>query len=355
MNKTPLSAKLKQAGTMLLKALKHVVLHNGWVKLIALLISLVIWSGLISQDETLTRDKTWQNVNVSITGTDTLKRNGYIVVSDLTSLLSGVTVTAAVPQKQYDAAEISSYNIRVDLSKINSTGTQELKILATSSNLYGKVVNTVPSTVTVDVEEYFVRSPVPVSLTVTGEYQNGWYKDWYMAQPRVDPELISVNGPRSIVQTISRARVFLDPESLEWTEDTIFTTGEIKLYNRAGEEISSPLLGITTESLSIDTVLIEANVLPTKSFRVEDSLDLLSRCPEGYMVTGVKVSPETVTVAARSEVLQQLNELPLDSAMIPKDVVETPVFQIKVQKPSEDAVLSNDTITVSVEIGQLDE
>ncbi len=354
MNNTSLSARIKEFGVFMRKVLKHIIFHNGWVKLIAVLISLVLWAGLISQDNSLTREKTWQNVNVSINGSDTLKRNGYIVVSDLSEILSNVSVTAAVPQKQYDSAESSSYNIRVDLSRINGTGNQELKILSTSSSSYGKVTNTVPSSVTVDVEEYFVRQRIPVSVTVTGEYQNGWYREWYMSTPNVDPELISVNGPRSIVQSISRAKVFLDPDTIDWNEGTVLTTSEIRLFNRAGEEITSPLLGITTESLSIDTVLIDAYVLPTKTFRIEDMIDVQGKIPEGYRVISVKMSPETITVAARNEVLEQLEELSFDRVVNLQNITETGTFQIKVQKPSEDAVLSNDTVTYTVEVEKED-
>ena len=83
MNKTSFAAKAKAIGKKMFILLRHIVLHNGWVKLLALLISLILWAGLISQDETLTRDKTFQNVSVSVTGNETLRNNGYIVVSDL--------------------------------------------------------------------------------------------------------------------------------------------------------------------------------------------------------------------------------------------------------------------------------
>ena len=354
MNKSSESARNKGFGIFVRKALKHVLFHNGWVKLIAVLISLVLWAGLISQDNSLTREKTWQNVNVSINGADTLKRNGYIVVSNLNEKLASVSVTAAIPQKQFDTAEPSFYNLRVDLSRINGIGTQELKILSTTSNSYGKVTNTVPSSITVNVEEYFVRQRIPVSVTVTGDYQNGWYGEWYISTPNVDPELISVNGPRSIVQSISRAKVFLDPETIDWNEGTVMTTSEIRLYNRAGEEITSPLLGITTESLSIDTVLIDAYVLPTKTFRIENMIDIQGKVPPGYRITSVKTSPETITVAARGEVLEQLEELSFDRAVNLQSITETGTFQIKVQKPSDDAVLSNDTITYTVEVEKED-
>ena len=350
MNKASFAAKSREIGKIIWKATCHVLFHNGWVKLIALLISLVLWAGLISQDETLTRDKTWQNVNISVSGEDSLKRSGFIVVSDMEELLSGVSVTAAVPQKQYESAEASAYNLRIDLSRLKGTGMQELKILSTGSAAYGKIVNTVPAVLNVEVEEYSVRQRIPVSVKVGGEYQNGWYRNWYMPNPNVDPTLITVSGPRDLAQSISIARVFIDPDKLEWAEGTLWTTGEIKLYNRAGEEIQSPLLDITTEGTTIDTVLIEGNVLPTKSFSVSNMIDMQGEVKEGFRLVSFKVSPETVTVAARNEVLEQMNELALDRNISLADLEETTVFQLKVQKPSEDAVLSNETVTVTAEI-----
>ena len=350
MNKTSFAAKAKPIGKKIFILLKHIVLHNGWVKLLALLISLILWTGLISQDDTLTRDKTWQNVNVSVNGTDAMKRNGFIVVSDMDEVLSNVTVTAAVPQKQYESAEVSSYNIRVDLSRINGTGSQEVKILSTNSSTYGKVTSTVPSVLNVDVEEYLIRQRIPVTVTIGGDYQNGWYKDWYMPSPSVDPLLVAVSGPRSLVQNILKAKVELDPETIEWAEGSMLSTGMIRLYDRSNEEIESPLLDITTEGLTIDTVLIEGVILPAKTFDISGYFELQGNVSEGYRVSSIRVSPENIKVAAKTDVLEQLDELMTDRLVNVEGLSETTVFQAKIQKPSEDAVLSNDTVTITVEI-----
>ena len=78
MSKASFAERANEIGKMIWKATRHVLFHNGWVKLIALLISLVLWAGLISQDESLTRDKTWQNVNVSVTGEESkIECKGY--------------------------------------------------------------------------------------------------------------------------------------------------------------------------------------------------------------------------------------------------------------------------------------
>ena len=94
MNNASLSARIKAVASQLWKAVRHILFHNGWVKLLAVLISLLLWAGLISQDDTLTRDKTWQNVKISVTGAEKIKNNGYIVVSDLgpfTAISAGST------------------------------------------------------------------------------------------------------------------------------------------------------------------------------------------------------------------------------------------------------------------------
>ena len=133
--------------------LKRLFFHNGLLKLIAILISVVLWAGLISQDENLTRDKTFQNVNVTVSGAEALKNSGFIVVSDLDEMLDNVSFVAAVPQKQYENADVSVYNIRLDLSRIKATGEQEIKLQSTNSALFGKVTSINPSSIKVNVED----------------------------------------------------------------------------------------------------------------------------------------------------------------------------------------------------------
>ena len=337
--------------TNLIRALKHVFLHNGWLKAIAVVISVLLWAGLVSQDESVTREKVFQNVNVNLTGSDAMRNNGYIVVSNLDEILNNVSIVAAVPQLQYDNAEASAYNVRLDLSKINGTGEQEVKLQSTTSSLYGKVTSISPSSVNVMVEEYNVRPRIPVSVSVEGGIPEGWY----MSTPTVDLSLVAVSGPSSLVKRISRAKAFINTDEMEWTEGTIITNSAIKLYTPEGEEISSPLLGISSSSLSIDSVLIETTILPTRTFDVRSLLQLTGDVAEGYEVTDIKVSPETITVAAKQEVLEQLSDLPMDRTINLKDLNETSVFQLKVQKPSEDAVIiPNDTVTVTVEISTVE-
>lgn len=333
---------------MMRNGLRHLFLHNGWLKAIAVLISLILWAGLISQDESITRDKTFQNVSVSVTGAETLKSNSYIVVSNLDEILKDVTVTAAVPQRQYENADASAYNIRLDLSRIKGKGEQEVKIQSTNSSTYGKVTSITPSTVTVQVEDYVIRQRIPVSAPpVEGEIPEGWN----VTIRSVDPDLVAVSGPWSVVSTILRGKAILNAKDIEWKEGSIVTSAELRLYNRSGEEVDNSLLKATSSSLTIDNVLVELNILPYESFSTEGIIQLTGTVAEGYTVRDVRISPEVITVAARQEVLEQLTELPMEGTTVNVDgLTETKVIQLKVQKPSDDAIISNETVTVTVVI-----
>ena len=108
---------------------------------------------------------------------------------------------------------------------------------------------------------------------------------------------------------------------------------------------------MTSSSLNIDSVLIEFNLLPSLSFETGDLIITTGSVASGYYIKNIRISPERVTVAARQEVLEQMTDLSLERNTINvKNLKETTPFQLKVQKPSDDAILSNDIITVTVEI-----
>lgn len=326
--------------------IRHVFLHNGWAKLLAIIISLCLWAGLISQDPKLTREKNFQSVTVTITGSDTMKRNGYIVTSDINEALSGVNAVAAVPQQYYDAAEATNYNPRVDLSKITSAGTQMIKITSSSNPSYGKLVSITPETIEITVEEYKTRSRIPVSVTVEGDAPKGWY----MSAATADPALITVSGPQSVVNSVSRARVVLNADEIEWSEGISRTAASFTLYDKNGEPIDSSLLEVTTESVLIDSIIVEQNIYPEKNARVKTDGIVTGRPASGYAVTGIAAEPETVAAAGRQEVLDQFTDIMLNGTVDVTDASESVTAELRLKRPADVVHLNTDTVTVTVSV-----
>ena len=334
---------------LLRDALKHLLLHNGWLKLIAIVISICLWAGLISQDESITRDKTFQDVRVTVQGTEIMKNNGYIVVTDLGGLTADFT--AAVPQKQYEAADPSYYNVRLDLSRINQTGTQEINIDKSYSKQYGKVTSITPESVTVEIENYVPKS-IPIRARLTSAKPDGI---WHVLS--CEPTTFMIRGPASVVQQVSYARADIDPEDIDWSEGQYSGAFKFKLYNRAGQEVDATNISITSANIETDNVIVTFTILPEKEFYTSDLIKVTGTPARGYKVTNVRISPETIKVADTSDILEEMDTLYLDSDTVSinnaKDDVTT---QIQVYKPTDNSQMVNGTtITVTVDIEPTEE
>lgn len=329
-------------------ALLHLLTNNWPLKLVALVLALGLWAGLITQDPTLTREKKFENVTVSATGTDTLKRNGFIVVSDLDDLLNGFTIRADVPQSNYDIAQASSYNARIDLTRITEVGVQEVKVLTTNSTSYGTVTEISPSVVQVAVDEYVTRYRIPVTVETIGEVPEGYEA----SGQSIDPSYVTVSGPLSLVQTIVRAEATMDMSILPARQGSVSIASELRLVNSAGEEVDSDLIEVTgTGGVLLDSVNIEQTLYPTKTISLQDLGLVVGTPAAGYEVKSVTITPETVTASGLQENLDDLDLVFASSSVDVTNRSESFFEVVNIRRPSTLQTLNPTSVTVTVEIG----
>lgn len=333
----------------LLRLLRSLFLENWGAKLLAIFIAVILWAGLISQDPSLTRDKQFTNVNVNVNGADTLKRNGFVVLDDVDALLDDVDVRVSVPQGQYANAAASNYSVRIDLSRIKAAGEQEVRILSTNTSTYGTVVEIVPPSITVQVDEYITRYRIPVSVVTEGEPPEGFHA----SDPSADPPIIAVSGPKSIVSRIVSAQVVANQATLPAKEGTVRRAMAFTLLDEDGQTIDSDLLQITSESVLIDAIVVEQTVYSQRVVYLSD-LGLVTGEPaDGYEIKGVYISPGIVTIAGRASIIQDINLLYADGTVSVNGLTQSINKSLRVRQPSTLKYVSTDTVTVAVEIGPI--
>lgn len=297
------------------------VRRHPFLKLTAVLIAILFWMIVIASDPTLERQKE-MTATVSVTGADTLRSRGYVVTDDLTSSPITVNITARVTQGNYDRATAASFSPRLDLSQIMSDGQQEVSFSAGYST-YGEIQSFEPKSMTVNVERYITRSRVPVVVRVTGEMPQGLWR----SATSCDPNLVSVSGPASLVEQVRRAVVELPLEGLRADMEDCQVTSPVTLETADGQTISSPLIRITFESVTVDSASIECSVLPTRSVAVDAASAITGTPAHGYEVGEIRVSPETVTVADSAEALKNLEAMfvqsPVDVTGATEDLLVT--------------------------------
>ena len=330
-----------------IRKLKAILFENWGTKLLALLIAVALWAGLITQDPSLTREKVFSNVTVSAVGADTLRRNGFIVLEDLKTALKDVSVRVDVPQGQYAAAQASNYSIRIDLSRVNSAGEQDLKIMATNSVTYGTVLEIVPSTVRLTVDEYVTRYRIPVTVTTQGEAPEGFYA----SDPSTDPPTIAVSGPKSVVERIASARVVADQTNLPPREGSVRRAIAFSLVDENGKEIHSDLLQVTSESVLLDSIIVEQQVYTKRVVELSDLGLVVGEPAPGYEIKGVYISPGSVTIAGRATIVNGLKLLYADGTVDVNGATESINKSLRVRQPATLKYASTDMVTVAVEIG----
>lgn len=332
-----------------LRRIRALLLDNLGAKLLALFIAVALWAGLITQDPTLTREKQFTNVSVSVNGADTLKRNGFIVLEDASELLDDVSMRVSVPQGQYTAATASNYSVRIDLSRIKEAGEQEVKLLSTNTSTYGTVLEIEPASVTLTVDEYITRYRIPVSVVTEGVPPDGYYA----TEPSADPPIIAVSGPKSIVSRIVSAEVTASQASLPAKEGTVRRAMAFTLLDENGEAIESDLLQITSESVLTDAIVVEQTVYSERTVFLSD-LGLVTGEPaEGYEIKGIYISPGIVTIAGRWSIIQDINLLYADGTVSVSGLKESINKSLRIRQPSTLKFVSTDTVTVAVEIGPI--
>lgn len=334
----------------ILKRIWAICVHNWPWKLLSVFIAILLWSGLITQDGSLTREKTFSDVTISVINSETLRRNGYIIVDGLEDL-APIRFRANVPQGVYNTVKASNYNPRIDLSQIKGTGTQKLDIISTSTSAYGSVTEMSTSSVTVEVEEYVTRSRIPVRLSFTGEIPD----TLYATSASVDPAFVTVSGPKNLVNSIVRCVANYNMSVLGDTPGTERTAVPFTLIDGEGNIVDSSLISVTNESVSLDSLVVE-QTLYTKKELVINTTDLTVGTPaEGYVIKRISCDPPAVMVAGDNAYIDALTDLHLiEHISSPIDITgatSTVCRNIRIIKSADMTYLNNDSILVTIEIG----
>ena len=313
------------------------------------MVAVCLWSGLITQDDTLTREKIFTDVVINVTNADTLRRNGFIIVSGLDNLPT-VRIRADVPQKNYNTVSASNYNLRVDLSRVREPGEQTLQVLSSSSSNYGSVTDISVESVTVQVDEYITRSRIPVRLNTTGSIPAGFYA----GEAQVDPAYVVVSGPKSLIENVVRCVADYDLSMLSSQSGTERTAVPFRLVDGNGEDMDSALIDVTSQSVSLDSIIV-SQTLYTKKTLVINTSDLTVGTPaEGYVIRRVSAEPATLLAAGKDLYIESLGELHLaeftDQQIDVSGMSTSVTRNISLLKPSDIVHFSSDSVIVTVEI-----
>jgi len=337
----------KQQVKTLPKRLWALIANNLQWKLLAVVLAIGLWVGLITQDTTLTRERIFSDVPVSITNSETLRRNGFIVVHGLEEESATVRLKVDVPQQEYNDVTYFNYNPRLDLSKITEAGEQSVKVNTTSSSAYGTVTDVSPDSIPVVVDAYITNYRIPVQVQVTGDYPEGFYG----TPPSVDISYVTVSGPESIVSQIARILLTYDVSSLPAREGAIRTALPFQYIDMEDHPLDSSLIEPTSTGVLLRSIVVTQELYPVKNIALNQSMLIAGVPAKGYEVKSVTVSPSTIIAAGDETTLSTLQTLFLDQAVDITDQDAAFTAEVKISRPENIVYLNADTVVLIIDIG----
>ena len=314
----------------------------GW-KFLSLAIAVVLWFMVINTENPLeTRSYT---AAIQIQNEESLFERGYVVVNEDEISSTRITVRLRGQRLALDTLSQSNTKVQavVDLRNVIYSYSGEpvsvpvsIVIPSVVNNSFEILSKSVQS-VTVDIQPY-INKDFQVNPVVNYDDESAME----LVSAAASPNTITVYGAKSIVNSIAEVRAEITPETLE--NDMVLTAAPVA-YDSEGNVVEN-----VTFSSSELSVKISMDDMKT----VRLVVDTDGSAAEGYQVTGLYLSPETIDVAGSQEALSGISVIRLpdiDISGIDSNLIQD--FNISDYLPDGARVVGgNDTVTATVTVEQ---
>lgn len=283
----------------ILAALKAFFKKDLAFKIISLVFAMLIW-GYVMMDQNPMRAKTIEGVTASFEGEADLISRKLIVRGNRTELLSGMSVNVSAQLTDYAAIGVEDVKATVSLRNVTDAGSYTLPVFATCTGCTAESVE--PGSVEIEIDE-LVTKRIPIEYKVISDIEEGYWA----AEPVLSRSEIDIQGPARDVSAIIKGICYVDVSGR--TESYNEAMG-ITLLNAQGESVDSSVLYGQLASVSV-----KQTILPKKTVVVNaaDSLLGADNIAANYQIAAVHVTPVTVEVAGRAEVLESLKEIGVEN------------------------------------------
>ena len=321
------------------KKILNTLTNNIVYKVLAVVLAVVLWFVVYNLDDpTITKTYT---TNVSVTNVDVL--TDMNLTYEVTDGSNTVSFRVSGARSYLESLEDSNFTATADMSNIIIDEDQETATIpiTITSNQYSRFISYPGDTkyLTVTLDDLMSKQFVISSATI-GTVADGYSLVEVDVQ---NPTVLKVSGPSSIVSTIDKvvAPINVDNMSSDLTDNAVPV-----LYDADGNEIDATRL-----TFSSDTVTVSAIILPTKEVTLTFTP---SGVPEdGYEVTQVSLSPETITICGTSSVLNAISAIEIPADVLSVDGMSSAVsttVDVSEYLPDGTSLANDEERTITIEV-----
>lgn len=284
-----------------------------WSLLLSVALATGLWLYVIT---TVSPDyrMTIPDVPVVFEGESWLLENRNLMITDGMS----ATVDLEVSGNRSDLSKLNSSNVilKIDLTKVYEAGTANLTYtISTPADVPSGAVtveNRNPASIKLTVEKRLTKE-IPVNVAFTGAVPDNFMAD--TENVVLDYPMINIQGPASVVEQITQARVDID---LEDRTESLSETYRFALCDEAGNPVA-------VEQITTDVAEVHLDVKIQRYKEIPLRLNLIygGGATRGY--TRYEIKPSSIRVSGSDAVLEDLTEIVLGTVNLAEQTEDTQV------------------------------
>lgn len=278
----------------------HDFLTRNWgLKILAVILSIILWIVVVSVNDPI--EKRNFTAKVSLENQETISEQGkYVSVAD--SSLS-VTFRVSAHRSVMDRLSNSDFIATADLDYLDEDGKVPIQI--TCSAYSQAQVKIIGATHYLEVEVGKKQSKkFMINATTKGTPADGFA----VKDTTVTPNVVTVEGPASIVKTIDHVSAVADVDGI--SEDVTEKVVPI-LYDSDNNEINTTRLTLSTTTVNVSVTMESVKTVP-----IEVSDPASSQLPDGVTIDSVTVDPNEASLVGTAENLNQISKIEIPFSVL---------------------------------------
>ena len=280
--------------------MKKWITNNTGLKVVSIVFALMLWLIVVNIDDPSTK-KEITNVQVELTNEDAITDKEKVCsVIDNSNVIS---ITIRGPRSVVESLSASDFKATADLRELTDFEFVPIEIQALRYKDKLTSVESRTKNVKVSIEELSIKQ-FAIRASVTGTPADGYA----VGNKTLSQNIVKINGPASIMSTINR--VVAEVNVSDMSSD-ISTPVSLTVYDGNDKAIDTSRLKMSVDSVNVNVEMLKTKEVPVRAGTSGTPAD-------GYRVVGdVVCAPETVTIAAKENVLAGISEV-----RIPDEVID---------------------------------
>lgn len=268
--------------------------NNLGLKLLAFLFAFLLWLIVVNIDNPVI-SKTFSGIPVIVEHSEILteQKKTYQIVDDT----QNVNVTVSAKRRTLSKIKAEDIIVTADIKEmyLDSQIPLEVSISGYEGNYENALTN--PRNLQIQIEENISKTS-NITPMATGEVRDGFV----LGNLTTDPETVTINGPESLVDRISKVVAEVDVSGL--AEDTTLAS-QLVLYDVDNNVIDQSRLANNLGNFGVN---VAVTLYKTKKVPIHVDTSQLA-VKEGFSIATVKLAPEEIAVAGLDEILDEIESI----------------------------------------------